>query len=299
MKRRQVIAMCGGAALAGCSGQTEPGTGDEGPTPTKTEQATSTPDTEAETTSESPTDTSEPAEFELVEYEFPEQVEIDEQFTPAITIQNSGEQASEYEAPLWVTVAGGNEWQEVGQWEWSTVEPGEKDTAGASGPWSFEYLYELEFRLGEFDQTTSLDVVTKQLSIGQEYTTPWDTQIVVQSIELTEQYTYEDHNGETRPKDAPDGKQWAFAELRAENTADKIAELPTKFDMLLLADNRQYEYEIITDREGAYEGGDVQPGVVEEGWLGFEIPADVTADSLAFVYSPITSEGELAIRWAK
>lgn len=290
--------MCGAGALAGCSGQTDSGTEDEGPTQTKTEQATSPPDTEAETASESPTDTPEPAEFELLKYDFPEQVEIGEQFTPAITLRNTGGQPSDYEAPLWGRVAGNNEWQELNQWKWSTLEPGEKGTAEATGAWSFEYLYELEFRLGKFDQTTPLDVVTKQLSIGEAYTTPWDTQLVVQGIELTEQYTYEDYSGETRPEDAPEGKQWAFVNLRAENTADKMAELPTRFDMLLLADNRQYEYEVIGNREGAYEGGDVQPGVVEEGWLAFVLPADVTADSLAFVYNEVTTEGELAVRWS-
>ena len=194
--------------------------------------------------------------------------------------------------------SGSNDWQEVGPWEWSAVGPGEKNTAEANGSWSFDYLYELEFRLGKFDQTTPLDIVTKQLSIGEAYTTPWDTEFVVQDIELTEQYTYEDYDGETRPKDAPEGKQWAFVELQAENTADKMAELPTKFDMLLIADNRQYEFVTITDRDGEYEGGDAQPNVIEEGWLGFEIPVDVAADSLAFVYSTVTTEGELAVRWS-
>lgn len=294
MDRRYFLAVCA-AAGAGCAG----GDGEEGATASETDINTVTSDNENAGGSEAGDNetAADPADFELVEYGFPDRVEIGESFTPSMTIQNTGGQAGDYEANLWASVADTDEWRSWNEWTWSSVPPGEESTIEASGPWGFEYLWELQIRLGEFDRTASLDVVTKQLAFGGTYTTPAGVQLTVQNVGLTEQYTYTDYDGETRPQDAPPEKQWAFVDLQAENTADTVSALPTKYDMVLLADNRQYEFATITDKEGEYEGGDVQPGVVEEGWLGFEIPAEVSTDSVAFVYNAVLSDGQIAARW--
>jgi hypothetical protein len=297
MKRRTLIAVCGSIVVAGCSERE--GTGDDAEPPqTEKDRTSSTQNTTAESTQTPSKETPQPAQFELVEYGFPERVEIGESFKPSITVRNIGETSGEYESSLLMAAIGGDEWERLGDWAWETIAPSEESTIEANESWSFDYLYELKFRLEGFDETTRLDSVTRQLSIGEQYTTPWDTRFTVDNIGLRDEYRYE-FNGETRFEQAPEGKQWAFAEIQAENMAGEIAQLPTKFDMLLIADNQQYEFKIILDKDGEYEGGDVQPNVVEKGWLAFEIPEDVTDDSVAFIYNPTTSEGKIAVRWEK
>jgi hypothetical protein len=51
------------------------------------------------------------------------------------------------------------------------------------------------------------------------------------------------------------------------------------------------------DNGSAFDGGGLQPGIEREGWIAYEVPADVELNDLEMAWSKDTLEGQIAARW--
>jgi hypothetical protein len=134
--RRQTLLGIGVIAAsistAGCSGDDLDSTSDDDSeqnsedSPSDSDDPSDTSETYS-TDSSDEGDTPEPASFEVVRYEIPDTVEIGEEVTLAITIENTGSEPGDYTALLYARVAD-SDWKEGEEWNFTDVEPGETST---------------------------------------------------------------------------------------------------------------------------------------------------------------------------
>lgn len=296
MYRRAYLAVCSTVFVAGCSsGDGESGDGAT-PPDTATEAATAIA-TETEEMSGEVEYVGSP-EFEIAAYNFPEEVQITETFRPSIEIRNTGDTNGDYGGALYFRVED-SDWVKEGTWQWQNIEPGQTKTVQANGEWSLPWLYDYEISLGDFDKTTTVTTVPYQASVGESFTAHNKARAEVTDIRLTARYEYQDYDDETAVEEAPDGKQWALVTMEAENTADEAVDLPETFDISLLSDQSQFETATIRKEDREYEGGEVQPGIVRNGWIAFEIPDDISHDDLRVVWSTFLENGDIAVYWSQ
>lgn len=290
MHRRTFLAAAAIGTIAGCtSGETTQPT-DE-PTPTDTPTATSTP-------TATPTATPEPAEFELVGFGLPEQVEIGEEFVMEITVRNVGGRSDTFQAPIYVKTPD-SDWEEGEPWSFGTIDPGEEVTAESNDPISIPYMTELEFALGDFDETASLQVVSKTLNFQGSYTSPDNIKIVVLGVGFLDSYDYSigDYN---YTETASDGMKFAEVNVSATNKSGSPEWIPLKNDFAVLVGNQQFDYVIDRrDDSNIYEGGEVQAGVTRSGRILYEVPEDVEREDLQVAWSESYYEGDVAVYWSE
>lgn len=304
MHRRQFLALTAAGALAGCGSDTdgsgaggdgEDGSGDGSdgeptPSPTPTSTPTATP-----TATATPTETAEPASFEVVNVDAPAEAEINAEWTFSLTVRNTGGQDGTFSTPVTV---------ETSQTDPETVGVIELDVpAGEERTWesnaaSYPYITEITYTLVEYDTTIEVQMLTRTLSFGEEYRMPGDVVLTVSSIELQNSYTYEDFRGDQATEEASDGDQFAFVNLQAENDSGGSEFVPFSQDFTIRVDTQQYDEAYIRREEGKYEGGEVGPGVVREGWVAYEIPADLSVDDLTVEYFDDDFQNEWGVRWS-
>jgi len=297
MRRRtylQIAGVGGIAAITGCSG-TQPGTsGGSGNQQTETSSQTQTA---TATESPTPTEAPDPASFELDEIDFPSQVSVNEGFTPTISVTNTGDQAGSFSAPLYYRMVE-EDWSETGEWEFGGIPPGETVTAEANEPWSFSYVGNYEFALGDFDGTASMRVIPKEIPYGDSYTNPDEIRLMVSSPEFKARYPRQVGDRED-VVEAPEGKTFLFINVEAENASDEAQALPHYQSFHYLAGDREYEPDWDGYKDGRYEGGDVQPGVVRDGYLFYEVPEDVDRENPVIVWSEEYYYGRSTAFWGE
>lgn len=309
--RRTVITatICG---LAGClsgetssSDQTDSATPTDAPTTTQRPSTTESPTvtespTATDTPTESPTPTPEPAAFELVEYDAPESVSVNQTTQISARVRNTGEVAGVYTAEVYVRFDASERFRPEGSIE-IRVPPGEEAEVALL---EYEPIYTdeaLEVRLGEFESTTTVRSVSATLSFGTQYTRYDGYLVTVNNVALTKSYTTESYTGEEVEETAPDGKQWAFADVRVKNGTGGAELSPTSQDFTILSGNSQIESTFISpepvERGDAFEGGDLQPDVVRAGWIAYEVDSQLTLNDIQVVYSGSTYEGDVSVYW--
>lgn len=166
LPRRRLLATgsVGIAALAGCSGtddddeddqpeDTEPPEDDE--PDEDDEEAGEGADDEGEEAEEDADDQGEEAEddegspsFEITDVEHPDEVETGEEHEIVVTVENTGDAAGDFEELLELSVAGEDEWENVGNLTIDNVAPDE------TGNWTLEEIAfddpaTVQYRLGE------------------------------------------------------------------------------------------------------------------------------------------------------
>lgn len=301
MHRRAYLAACGATLVAGCGGAGDGGGQEDSgqdttaePTPTTADEPESTDDEP-----ESSDDTAEPspAEFELVAMEFPDEVALEEEYTPEITIRNVGDQAGTLEAPMYSRIAD-TEWEETGTWTFTGVAGGATRTEQGADGWHHNYLYEYGYSLGDFEESVTVDTTPFETTLTETYPAPNGVEVTVSEVRLTARYQYQNYDDETVAKEAPDGSQWALVTLRAENTSDSAATLPHTFDLYLVTSKSQYEQIYIDKEDNKYEGGEVQPGIVREGWVAYEIPDTIVDGAVEIVWSGHPNGGDVTAIWS-
>jgi hypothetical protein len=150
------------------------------------------------------------------------------------------------------------------------------------------------------DAESNLRIVPKRIQVGEEYTTSNDIGITVESIDLEEFYMYEDYMGEESVNE-PESGQYVFVDLRTQNQGDVPKRLPSSIDFQVLANNRQYEsttlYDEPADRGESYEGGEVQPGIIRDGYMTFEVPEDVNKEDISVVWNEMISLEDKSVYW--
>jgi len=301
MYRRKYLATIGvvlTGSVAGCSDDSaEEASPTDTPTPTSTDTLTDTltetpTDTPTETETETPTP--EPASFEVVEINAPDEVRVDEEWSFSVTIENTGEASGRFETSI---LAKGSEtdWQEVGSIS-EEIEGGEQITYD-SKTGSYPYIDTLIYLFDAIDIQFTIQVLSATLSFGEDYRSPDGIRMTVNEIELKNSYTYEDYQGEQAVEEASSGNQWAFVWFEAENDSGSEEFVPLDSDINLRAENTQYDSEYINKEENAYDGGEVGPSIVREGWIAYEISDDLDMEDLRVEYFDSDFRNEWGVRW--
>lgn len=305
MDRRQFLGTVGVGMTLGTSGcASDDGDGGDGggssaddtDTPTATDEPT-----ETDTPTEEPTDTPKPASFEVVEYGIPETVEIGSEVTLSITIRNTGGQAGSYSAPFYLKTPDSS-WEEVGEWGFDEVAPGETETSETTESLEFDYIQRYEFRLGQSSKTAVMQTVSAKLAWGSEFTTPAGYRMRVDEPTMQDSYEYEDYSGNIVEAEPESGGQWAFVNVWVKNETGQANYSPLASDFALLTGNSQFDGETLLldepiNKEESFDGGELQPEVERSGWVAFELPGNVSVSDLVMAWSQTTFEGDVGVNW--
>jgi len=303
MDRRSVItsaAMLGAAAISGCTGNGDNGEPD--PEPESTEEP-STEDTEEPSNEDGESSQDEsPAEaqFEFVEWNIPSEAEIDEAIEVGMVVENVGGQAGEYVAPLYERTPDSN-WTRVSEVDFGTIQAGE-EVEMVFEDVVYSYVNRYELRLGDFQQTSALQVVSAKLDWGAEYATPDGYRIEVERPDIEESYEYEDFSGSLSERTPDSGNVWAFVNVWVKNETGTTTFSPTTSDFSLRFENTQVDSSIVVTedvvgRDQQYESGNLQPGVERSGWILYEVPDEVFGEDISIGYSQTTLDGDIIVNW--
>lgn len=281
------LATTGTIAVAGCSSDEGDPAGSTG-----SEEPSDENSGEAEDSGE--------AQFELVEWDMPSEIEINQPISISVTVKNVGGSAGEFTAPIYERTPN-SEWVRLGEGEFGTIQPGE--TAEIMGDeFVYRYINRYEYRLGDFQQTTILQTVSAKIGWGVEYTTPSGYVIRVDEPDLQSSYEYENYSGEVSRKEPDSGGQWAFINAYVRNETGQANFSPLAPEITLLYGNSQADGETILiddpiNKGEPFDGGELQPGVERNGWIVYQIPSDVSIDDLTIAWSKTTFGGEIAVNW--
>lgn len=161
MHRRQYLAASlglGALGLPGCS-SSNPTTGTEGTENTTTRDSTAT---ETATETEDP----DPASFEIVSVDAPDEVDVGEEHTFSITVENTGGQTGTFEETAEISVGSNPSWDEIGTITIEDIPPGETRTwESTSGV--FDQAMTVQYRLGETEWQYEVVSVQPDIQIQQ------------------------------------------------------------------------------------------------------------------------------------
>jgi hypothetical protein len=290
MQRRQYLAALGlTASVAGCSGGGGSDAGGTGSTPTATATPTPTP---AETATATPTP--EPASFELGSVRSPETIEIGSDYQIEFTIRNVGEQDGVFTSALSYRTPRGD-WQITNERLRLEV-PAGREATWTSQAVTFDYMQELEFRLDALGTTWPLQVVSKTLAFGRPYVNPDEIELAVTNLSFADSYEYSIDQYDY-VEEPPDASQWLFVAIHAENVSGSPAYAPLAQDFVALVGNQQFDARVYRRESQAYEGGEIQAGVVRRGDVLFAVPVGASESDIEVVWSESYYDGDVAAYW--
>lgn len=241
---------------------------------------------------------------EMTAVDVPAEVESGDPLSWSITVANVGDVAGTYVDHLFVALPR-NETEHVAEITLE-LDPGETATyADDTVPRS--YLATYEYRFMASDRTFDVAVVPASLAVGEPYRTPEGIVLTVEALRLQDAYTYENFAGNERTATADDGYQWAFVDVTAANDARRYADhvegrkysrsLPRREEITLRAGEREWPHESITEKAGGYTFDTVHDGEERDGWIAYEVPADLDASDLRVRYAARDQYGEWAASW--
>lgn len=295
LKRRRFIGSIAlsTVAIAGCTSSDEADEGGVENTDGDTETESNDGDT---TTSNDSSETTEgEAQFEIVEINYPDEVEVNEEFTFSVTVENTGNADGTWTQGVDYRF-GDNDWEELGTIELD-VPAGETATF-ESDAGHVPYQTTFRYRFIEAEREIAINVVAARLSLGEEFVAVNDMALSVEEVELSPYYEYEGYDG-TEREHAADGNQWAFVKYRAENKGSESEFAPLETDLSVIADNRQYDHQYIRKEDwNQYDGGEIEAGIVREGWLAYEIPDSLSKPDVVVSWSGENYQGSWTARWS-
>lgn len=284
MDRRTYLAVVGAGVLPGCvagGDETEPNS-----------DADIDPDPESQ------------ADFEITAVDFPDEVESGLSWSWSVTVANVDDVAGTYVDHLFLVLPS-DKTEHVVEINLE-LDPGETATYGdETVPRS--HLATYEYRFMDADRTIDVAVVPASLAVGEPYRTPEGIVLTVEALRLQDAYTYENFAGNERTATADDGYQWAFVDVTAANDARRYADhvegrkysrsLPRREEITLRAGEREWTHESITEKAGGYTFDTVHDGAERDGWIAYEVPADLDASDLRVRYAARDQYGEWAASW--
>lgn len=286
MKRRHFLTSTAGlVALAGCTSN-ETGNPNQQADPT---EATPTTDTTTPPT----TTTAAPAEFELASVNAPETAEIRESASYSFTVKNVGGQTGTFETTI-RSREGSGSWIESDPWQ-ETIDPGQTVRL-SSQSFSYDTLTSVDFEITAFNKQFSIQFVGAKQAWGESYTVGDKYSLTAIDVQFKNAYTYE-YSGYEYTEKPSDGNKWAFVTFRARNVSNSPQRLPTKYGVALIAGNSQYDYSATGLSQGIYEGGQVQPDIVREGVIIYEVPSGVSKSDLQLTYTETMISGDISVTW--
>lgn len=220
--------------------------------------------------------------FEVVGIDAPARREIGETYRVALTIRNGGDEDGTFESAVNMTTADEEEATEVGQISRSI--PAGDEATYETEPTRFEYMDSVTFGLNAIDFQWGLQVVRANRTVGDTYRTPNDLRVSVKALELRDGYEYRELEGETTTEEAMAGRQYAFVRVRAENDSGRPERLPEAVEFEVEDADQNYADNWIDRIADQYHGSRVDPGTHREGWVAYEVPADLVVDDLRVVW---------------
>ena len=298
-KRRAVIAGVSGLGLipmAGCLG-------DEGDPVGSVEQTEDSAEVDEQQNVDSEggdQQTQEGPTFAIAGWDMPEEVQINEEFSWRVFIENRGDEKGEFSAPLYLKLPG-SDWEEIGEVDLGEISPGEQEVYGSDSA-KLAYIDRYEFAVGDLRETAVLQTISARISWGSRYTTPAGYEIRVHSPRLADSYSYLDYSGVPNEKFPENGGQWLFVDVFVKNNTGQARLSPSTRDFVLLFGNQQSDPEGFIlddpiDYGPQFDGGELQPGVEREGWILFEVPQGISVEDIRIAWSDTTIEGELSVGW--
>jgi hypothetical protein len=145
---------------------------------------------------------------------------------------------------------------------------------------------DFEVEIGAFNEIIKIGFTAATREFGYAFEIWNGAEVIVVDVEFAE-----DIQGIE-----PETGKFARVYVSAENTANDIIIRPEPESFVLLRGNNQLSVTNVTEGD-YYTGGEVQPGVIREGYLNFVVPDDATKEELTAVWSRTFSEGDVAVYW--
>lgn len=242
--------------------------------------------------------------YEVVEVDFPSEVEIGTETEGTITVKNTGSTSGTFQGIVERRNNGETTWQRV---ETFSLELAAGSSSSHTIPIQEPYLAPSQYRIRPGAVTRTVDFVAATRTLGGTYTNPSGASILANIggfnfDGLTSKYIYK--SWENKTVEASDGNTFAFVKVSVENTANESISFPSPSDFTIVSDGEEYSvaeavpYGTATfvspmEGEGYTASWLNNPGVTDSGWLLFEIPDSLTKVQLTVQYSPnekITAE---------
>ncbi len=192
----------------------------------------------------------------------------------------------------------------IGDSSWGKVDDIKMDVpAGETKTWKSDkgdipYQTVVTYRLENAQKEFKVQAVSASLNYGEGFKAPNGMAVTVKDVEMKSYYEYKGYDGSTKEKRASDDKQWAFVQLRSKNKGDEPVFAPMKSDISIIVDNRQFDYKIINKEDGIYEGNEISPGIVREGWIAYEVPSNLSKSDIEVAWTGEDFNGSWTVRWS-
>lgn len=254
MNRRKFIAASGIAltSITGCMGDSEESTPEPTTHPTETRTATATrtstatptaTETETPTVTETETPTPEPASISI-SIEAQSEVEMGSSTGIRVNAINQGGRPTTVRAPLYTRVAG-KAWQEVQVMDLGQVPAG--DGVSSTITYDFPYMGSHEFTFGDYQPSAVVNVIPKQLEWGTTYESPDGHILRISPPDRKRAYMSREAESSSGRVYAPEGTDWFFFTLHAENHSGKRWNI-RETDIKLMADDDEYRTVYLEER---------------------------------------------------
>jgi len=198
---------------------------------------------------------------------------LNERYTFEITVENSGDTAGVYRAPVTVQRGDGVEFQQERE-ALVYVEPGEEQTAAITIA-GFSEIGRVNVRLDGASNQWGVEVRERRLPFGGTFR--YDSiELTVDRVELADSYT--GPRGGTVEAEA--GQQWAFAWVRARNVGSERARSPITRNIRVIHEGAEYTSYGYATRRPQYESTTLQSGQETGGIIQYQVPSSVTRDEV-------------------
>jgi len=287
LTRRSAVVGAVGAtcALAGCFNLESDGdTGDNGDS-----GGGSTPEP---TATDTPTETAE-SDIRVTSIEAPEEVELGQEFTYTIELENSGNADGTFTGTIEASLPDGGT---ANRAELDIDVPAGETVTRKSDPITVNAITELTLSVGGV--STAIQFVSARRTFGDSFRAPTEVIATVNGVTLQSEYEYEDYRGETATESAAEGFQYAFVDVTAENASGSSEYIPFNQDFTVRVGSGQYDAAFVSRERGMYDGGQVGPGVIREGEIAYEIPEDVSQVEITVEWFESGFDGDYGVRWS-
>lgn len=213
----------------------------------------------------------------ITDYEVPNEVQIGNDYSFKLWIENTGETDLEYTAPLYARFPEA-EWEEVGELRME-VEAGTQKMVQSDVYSGAEYIGEMSLRIGELDLEETILFTPRVVDREKGYTSPTGISITSELPEFA--------------KDKNDNR-FIYIYVEAENKGNGVVSLPDYDDFSLLSDGRQYPPSDFNDlMEGdKYESTQAIGGAKRTGWVVFNIDDEFSISDYALLWAGSDDTGQ-------
>ena len=230
--------------------------------------------------------TPDPTPFELVGVDAPEEVEIGQSVSYAFEIRNTAEQEQVFETDIRTRLGEHSDWGIANTW--TERMPAGETRLLESEPFTANYMGDFAVDIAALDERITIVFSNANLEYGYNFDIWNGATVSVVDVEFANQIgSYVPENG-----------QFARAYVSATNASNEVVNLPAPQDFSVLVGNT--EYEPLNIQEGDfYEGGEVQPEILREGFVTFEVGDNVAIEDIVVVWSITQPDGSVSAYWTE